>query len=490
MPINKWPVLFGWRIKVKLIYKLFTAFLLTSLMIIALMVGIMQYFASHHFADYVANVEMERLTDVIDILKIEYQKQQGWRHLQQNNVLWEQMLRSRQSIADRDAPPPFSPPTDIAVKRGLSADPMPPPLPLHMISLYDGQKRFIMGRPDIPQNQIFREIRLDGKTVGWLGLSKPVNMRGPLELNFIYQQTRAFILVGCGILNLAASVAFLFSRHLLRPIRQLMFGAHALASRQFDTRVDVHSSDELGDLAADFNKMAITLERYEYMRQQWISDISHELRTPLAILRGEIEAVLDGVRDVGKATLDSLHAEVMRLTKIVNDLHTLTVIDSEALTMAKEPVKIISVMDDMIRVFQPRFSRNGIDVYNEPAQNMEVTVEGDPDRLAQVFSNIFENSLRYTDMPGTVRIRYGQTGSTLRFDIEDSAPGIPDSAMPFIFDRLYRVDRSRSRKEGGSGLGLAISKAIVEAHGGRITAGHSQLGGIRIEIIFPVIKED
>ena len=476
----------------KLIYKLFAAFLLTSLMIILLMAGIMQYFASRHFADYVGKVEIGRLTDVVEMLKSEYQKNQGWQQFERNRLLWDEIIRQHQQKGNADLLPPPPRPMDIEGKKEEPigrALPPPPPHIAHVLSLYDAQKRLIIGRPDEPRNQILREINIDGNTIGWLGLSRPRNATDPLQLHFIYQQTRAFILVGCGTLLLAAFVAFLLSRHLLKPIRQLMFGAHAMASRRFDSRVNVHSSDELGDLADDFNKMAGTLERYESMRRQWISDIAHELRTPLAVLRGEIEAVMDGVRDLRKETLESLHAEVMLLTKIVNDLHTLTVVESEALAISREPVKILQVADDMLKLFLPRFEGSGIKVQHDLIPDPDITVMGDPDRLVQVFSNIFENSLRYTDAPGKIRLRQEQEGGMLRLYFEDSAPGVPDSSMPFIFDRMYRVDRSRSRKKGGSGLGLAISKAIVEGHGGDITAAHSPFGGLQIVIELPLSTE-
>jgi len=475
----------------KLVYKLFAAFLFTSMLIVALMAGIMQYFASEHFADYIAKAEMVRLTGIREVLKAEYRQNNGWDHIRNNRLRWDQILREHQPEGSDDEPFPRRAPTAAETPRdGNPAPSLPPPAPLiaRRLTLYDGQKRFIEGRRELPQNQVLGEIAVDGRTVGWLGLSRKKDLTDPLQLHFIYEQTRAFVLVGGGILILAALIAFTLSRHLLRPIRQLTVGAHALASRRFDVRVDVHSADELGELANDFNKMATTLERYEFMRRQWIADVSHELRTPLAVLRGEIEAVLDGVRDMRRETLESVHAEVMLLSKIIDDLHALTIIESEALNMTKEPVDAIAIAANIIKVFQPRFSERGIEVYSNLVPNKEGAIMGDPDRLAQVFSNICENSLRYTDSPGEVHIRSEQRGDSLLLSIEDSAPGVPDSAIPFIFDRLYRVDRSRSRKKGGSGLGMAIAKAIVDGHGGKITASPSQWGGLQIEITLPLVK--
>lgn len=469
----------------KLIYKFFAAFLLTSLVIIALMVGILQYFASRHFSDYVAKAELERLTEVVASLQQEYQTSQGWQRLAQDRFLWERVIRSPGPADRLPLPAPGNPVAPGEPSIRADAPPMPPPGG-HRLTLYNDQKHFVVGWTDAFPNQIIREIKINGKTIGWLGLSRPKHTTDPLQLNFFYQQTRAFILVGCGILILAPLLAFLLSRHLLRPIRELAVGAHAVSSRRFDTRVTVHSSDELGGLANDFNQMANTLEKYEYMRRQWISDISHELRTPLAVLRGEIEAVVDGVRDLRPETMDSLHAEVMILSKIVDDLHTITVIESEAMTLTRGPIQILKIATDVLEAFLPRFEARGILIQNDMKAAEEAIVMGDPDRLAQVFSNLFENTLRYTDAPGKIRLWHDRGKETLTLYVEDSPPGVPDAAMPFIFDRMYRVDRSRSRKQGGSGLGLAISKAIIEGHDGTIQADHSPLGGLQIKIKLPI----
>jgi two-component system, OmpR family, sensor histidine kinase BaeS len=475
----------------KLVYKFFAALLCTSILIIALMIGIMQYFASEYFADYVAKTEMTRLTSIWDVLKAEYRRHNTWDHIRDNRLLWDQIIREHQPEDSEEEPLPHRGPPPAGMPR--YEDPtksLPPPAPLisRRLTLYDGQKRFVIGRSDLPENQGLREIVVEGRTVGWLGLSRKKILTDPLQLHFIYEQTRAFLLIGSGILIFAAVIAFVLSRHLLHPIQQIMAGAHALASRRFDTRIDVHSSDELGTLAADFNNTAATLERYEFMRRQWIADVSHELRTPLAVLRGEIEAILDGVRDMHRETLESVHAEVMLLSKIIDDLHTLTITESEALTMTKEPVDVLTIAANILKVFQPRFSERGIEVQNDMVMNGGGTVMGDPDRLAQVFSNIYENSLRYTDSPGKVHIYSEKRDDSLLLRVEDTAPGVSDSAIPFIFDRLYRVDRSRSRKKGGSGLGMAIIKAIVDGHGGKIKASSSQLGGLQIEIALPLVK--
>lgn len=478
----------------KLVHKLFATSLLTSMVIVVTLLVIMPYLASRHFADYLAKVQMEQLTSLITILKAEYGGHQGWNNLKQNPRLWDQLLGAVRDNTQPHPLPPLPPGYPIHVDENVPGHLSPPPLPyphiIRRLSLFDDQKHLVAGMAFSPERMELREIVYQSKTVGWVGFQRPNLAEDPLLLNFLYKQIEALFFVGCGIIILAALVAFILSRHLLRPVQQISLGARALASRRFETRIDTHSADELGELAADFNKMANTLERYEYMRRRWISDISHELRTPLAVLRGEVEAVLDGVREMRKETLESFHAEVMLLTKIVNDLHSLTIIESEAMTMAKEPVKILQVVTDILGAFQTRFAENNLEIVNDLPPDTDLIVLGDADRLAQVFSNIFENTLRYTDAPGKVRIRHARKSDSISILIEDSSPGVSDSALPFIFERLYRVDSSRSRTKGGSGLGLAICKAIIENLGGKIIATHSPLGGLLIEITLPLFLKN
>lgn len=354
------------------------------------------------------------------------------------------------------------------------------------ISLFDENMRVVEGDAISTDDHILKELTVDGKIVGWLGLKKRQKLSGPREKTFLREQSKAFIVIGGLVLVLAALVSFLLSRHLLRPVEQLTGGANALASRKFDTRIQVTTRDELGQLADDFNKMAQTLEKYEHLRRQWLSDISHELRTPISILQGEIEAILDGVREMSTETLESVHAEVMLLGKLIGDLHELSIAETGELSMESGPVKVFRVLESTLRMFEPRFSQKDIAIELDLGDNMDITAVADSDRLAQVFSNILENTLRYTESPGTVRIWQAKYERSLHVNIEDSKPGVTDDALDHLFDRLYRTDPSRSRKNGGSGLGLAIAKSIVEMFGGEILASHSSLGGVRIEIILPV----
>jgi two-component system sensor histidine kinase BaeS len=376
---------------------------------------------------------------------------------------------------------------------------MPPPEPFRRVqrlarrlALFDADKQHIAGgRARVSSDgYTLQEIAVSGKTAGWLGLHKREQLTDPLVVRFLKQQSQMLYLIGGGILLLAAIVAFLLSKHLLAPIRKLTAGTRALASREFDTRIAVESGDELGQLAADFNTMAQTLEQYERMRQQWISDIAHELRTPLSILSGEVEALQDGVREVSPDALESLRSEARHLSKIVNDLHELSLADAGVLSIKKEPLDPVPVLNETLRHFRTRFEENQITVENSVKNDPPITVIGDAGRLQQLFSNVLENTLRYADSPGTLKIWQDRTANRLAFIFEDSGPGVPEETLERLFDRLYRVDQSRSRTQGGSGLGLSICKSIVNALGGEIRAARAASGGLRIEIELPISSKD
>ena len=262
-------------------------------------------------------------------------------------------------------------------------------------------------------------------------------------------------------------------------------GTQALTSLKFDTRIQVRTGDELGQLAMDFNRMAETLSRYETMRKQWLSDISHELRTPLSVLRGEIEAMQDGVREITDEALESLHAEALHMGKIVDDLHELSLADSGALRMERQPIQPVAVLKETLKLFETRFQQAQISIAADLPVEPKVTLQGDASRLSQLYTNLLENTLRYADAPGTLRIWREYSAEQLSLFFEDSGPGVPQESVDHLFDRLYKVDASRTRTKGGSGLGLAICKAIAESHGASIHASSAPGSGLRIQILFP-----
>jgi len=233
--------------------------------------------------------------------------------------------------------------------------------------------------------------------------------------------------------------------------------------------------------------MGQSLGRLEEARKRWIAESAHELRTPLAVLRGEIEALQDGVRPFDAKALASLAEEARHLTKLVNELHLLAVADMDGMPCVMSRVDLADVGRRAVERFGARAAQRKLTL-TASIDRGAIEIEADDDRLDQLLNNLLENSLRYTDAPGTVEVVVAREGSQARLTVQDSPPGVKPADCERIFEPLYRADAARTRREGGSGLGLAICRAIVKAHGGTIAARPSPLGGVALTCTFPLAK--
>jgi two-component system sensor histidine kinase BaeS len=270
---------------------------------------------------------------------------------------------------------------------------------------------------------------------------------------------------------------------LTRRIRLLARGTNALIRGDYRVRLGAPGHDELAQLARDFNMLAMTLGTAQQARQQWIADIAHELRTPLAVLRAEIESLEDGVRPLDRVAVNSLGHETSRLSRLVEDLHTLAMSDLGALSYHKEPTDLAEAISDVVDAQRRVMEDTGLQIRMKLDDGARVLA--DETRLSQVFANLLQNNLRYTNKPGVIDVSLRRQGEHVLVIWEDTGPGVPAQDLPRLTERLYRVESSRSRAGGGSGLGLAIARAIVEGHGGHLTARASRLGGLAIEIALP-----
>jgi len=319
--------------------------------------------------------------------------------------------------------------------------------------------------------------------IGWIARSPYRRISTAADLAFQQEQLRSAWLIAGFALALAALVAVVLARVFLQPLKRVADATHRLAAGDYGTRVAIGSRDELGRLAGDFNRLAEALERNEELRRRFMADVSHELRTPIAVLRAGLEALEDGVRPLTREALASLQGEVAALGKLVEDVYQLALADVGALAYRKERSDVAEVLEQAIESFAGRFRERKLSVEKHFAPDLHVLA--DADRLGQAFRNLLENSARYTDAGGRVRIAARREGARVAIDFEDSSPGVPADALLRLFERFYRVEGSRSRANGGAGLGLAIVRSVVEAHGGTIEAGASPLGGLRVTISLP-----
>ena len=273
---------------------------------------------------------------------------------------------------------------------------------------------------------------------------------------------------------LALLLGGLFTRQIVAPLGEVAAAARRVAKGDFRQRVNVRGSSELRELGESFNVMAVTLSHDRELRQNIVADIAHELRTPLSILQANVEAMQDGVLETSAENLASLHQETLLLARLIEDLRTLSLAESGQLRFHSRDTDLKDLFSRVIEGFQTQFASKNVELALEAPDEL-VLVMADPDRIEQVVRNLLNNAYHYTSEGGRVTVRLVPEGSGITASVTDTGVGIPPENLPHIFDRFYRVDRSRARTTGGSGLGLAIVKQLVEAQGGRVSAT-SQVG--------------
>ena len=261
-------------------------------------------------------------------------------------------------------------------------------------------------------------------------------------------------------------LAALFVRQITRPLSELTHASRRIAHGELDVRVPVISNDEVGELTQTFNQMAASLEKQETLRRNLTADIAHELRTPLTGIQGAVEAMQDGVFPADAENLEALHAEVLLLNRLVDDLRTLANAEAGQLVLEMAPVDLAELCRRQVNALQPRAAERGVALTCNGSTT--APLEADGQRLNQVLLNLLDNALRHTPAGGTVRVSLHADAASFFVTITDNGPGIASEDVPHLFGRFYRGDRSRTRATGGTGLGLAIARQIVEAHGGRI----------------------
>jgi signal transduction histidine kinase len=329
---------------------------------------------------------------------------------------------------------------------------------------------------------------VDRETVGYLVLPEGVEAASTgMEQVLLERLNRASInaaLLGGG---LALILAFIFASYLLRPLQSLMQAAEKMSAGDLSQRVNLHGSGEIAELGNAFNQMAESLEEAENRRKAMTADIAHELRNPLAIQRANLEALQDGVYDLAPENLEPVMEQNKLLTRLVGDLRTLALTDAGELNLQCQALNMVHLVSKVLERFQDFASTRQLSIQNDLPEHCP-PVEADPQRMEQVLVNIIENAIRHTPEGGTIYLEVSCSEQAIAISIRDTGPGIPEAALPHIFERFYRVDRSRSREQGGSGLGLAIARNLVENHAGSLTAENHPDGGAVFNIRLPLTQ--
>ncbi len=456
--------------------KLFFAILLTCIVVAVAMATAIRSSFNEGFLGYLNEQEEQRVEALRPTLANAYVKNGGWDFLKGERRKWFELIR-----------PPGMPPSDRRAEEPRRAPPESDLTGLNLrMGLLDAQKQVVVGNPSLNRNAKLKSIEVDGATVGWIALVPFQQVSTGAAMRFQEEQLRSSLVIGGIAIFLAALVAWLLARMFIAPIKHIAASTHRLAAGDYATQVRVSSSDELGQLAQDFNHLALTLEKNEKLRRAFMADVSHELRTPVAVLKGELEALQDGVRPVTPAAIGSLQAEVTTLGKLIDDLYELSLSDAGAMTYRKSTIDVLDVLRATAGAFQGRFAQASLALETDIPPHLTAPCHADPDRMRQLFGNLLENAARYTDAGGRVLVRASVQYRMLELAFEDSAPGVPEHMLTQLFERFFRVEQSRSRSTGGAGLGLAISRNIIEAHQGSIAAHASTLGGLRIAVTLPL----
>jgi two-component system sensor histidine kinase BaeS len=328
-------------------------------------------------------------------------------------------------------------------------------------------------------------IGVDGQVVGTLLMRTRVPEPDAARARFLARFSGAWLIGGGGAMLVALLLSLLLSRSITRPLKELTVATEAMSRGDLAHDIPVRSQDEIGDLTQAFNRMSAELARSQKLRRQMTADIAHELRTPLSLILGHAEALSDGVLPPSAETFDIILDEAQRLSRVVDDLRTLSLSDSGELSLYRVPTPARQLLETAITAHRALAEARGVQLTLSADDDLP-DVDVDPDRIAQVLHNLLSNALRYTPQGGSITLSACAQGGQVTFAVADSGSGILQEDLCHVFERFYRGDQARHRADGGTGLGLAIARSIVEMHGGRIWAESSAGSGATFTFQIPV----
>ncbi|WP_350433072.1 ATP-binding protein [Shewanella sp. H8] len=498
----------------KISQKLFLAFVgLTSIVLIATL-SLARWSFDQGFLDYINGLEQERLQHLSDDLLTLYADSNGSQidnaveKEQQSTLVWQSINQTLliQTIAQNSPFPRNNRPDDGAHRPPRPANKRPPMGPESRLGpprqrptldaqhsgpptgLYSADLQFIAGADiDYADDRISLPLVLDSRIVGYL-YSKPIRqVESSSATAFSQQQRWTSLWIGLLCLLLASTIAWWLSRFLLIPVKQVMLGVSYLSQGNYDERLTPTRADELGQLMANIDHLAMTLSKNRSAKNRWLADISHELRTPLSILCGEIDAIKAGIRSFDHTQLMSLEQEVLRMKHLVDDLYELSLSDVGGLRYHFQRVNVSESLQSTLNSIAASAQDKGLMIQSQIKADLYLSA--DVHRLEQLFINLLMNTMAYTDSPGTIDVQLSQQAKTVILTINDTKPSASVEECEHLFEPLYRQDSARTRRGSGAGLGLTICKNIVEAHDGTIKAKPSLLGGLCIEVRLPTHRE-
>lgn len=450
-------------------------------LVAVVLLGVRSYFLSN-FSSYIAEQEQQRLQPVAAVFSeyysntVEQLARRGMSEIDEAE-LWRMILNSIQR--------------DLLVNPNrVNLDPDLSFTELNLETL-SGYRVFGVAIDD----PVTVAVLNNNEIIATLSTTMPRGQMQPIDAVFSQQQEKALLFAGGLAIAVAALVAWLLATQLRKRLLLLRTNTQLIAEGNYQHFIRVNeqteneaANDDIGELSLAINSLAKTLANTENQRRQFMADIAHELRTPLTILKGELEAVEDGLRTPTTAFCQRLLQQTDQLNHLVQDLHSLA--QAEAMQYQWQEIDLSELLARTIQQITTQTETAGLNIeYLGPSTPVWITA--DTNRLQQALMNLLQNSVRYTNAPGEIAVELHQDadGDFAYISIEDTAPGVAAEHIPRLFERFYRIDAHRQRATGGSGLGLAIVAQIVQAHAGTVQAEHSRLGGLRIELKLPLIAQ-
>ncbi|MFC2002104.1 ATP-binding protein [Chloroflexota bacterium] len=338
-------------------------------------------------------------------------------------------------------------------------------------------------QPDTPGRRLSSPMA--GSTPGTLYISPEPSAGFPSPRSLSQAVGRFLIWGALAAVAIALLITFFLSRRISAPIKALMLTARQLGQGDLSKRVQSTDKGEMGELAQAFNSMAGDLERTEQLRRNMVADAAHELRTPLSNIRGYIEAIRDGVKKPDADTINILDQEAVLLSRLVDELQELSLTEAGELKLNCQPADMAVLINQTVASMQAQVATKGVAVAIDLTDRLSL-VNIDHNRICQVLRNLLENAISHTASGGVITVAAGQQDDYLEVSVTDTGEGIPAADLSNIFERFYRVDKSRARATGGSGLGLTITKRLVEAHGGKIEVQSEPGKGSRFSFTVPI----
>ena len=451
--------------------KLFLATTAVVLLAVLLSVLSVNLVFNQEFSKYLSQTVESVLTDLPARLSTLYQNKGGWDRSALNELSKSLPLGTEVTLLDSQE-------RTVAVLSNSDTD---------MMSQHNTMMAMMgMGRSFAEWKSKTIEIVTPQGIVGTARIVYPAAPRvlNPQDLSFQSAVLRSLVLAGVLALILGILLNYLITRRLVRPLKRLTEAAYRIGQGRFDERVVISAKDEVGTLAQAFNSMADRLTHQEKLRKQFTADIAHELRTPLTSIRSYIEAFQDGVLPPNEQNLSVLNEEIDRLVGLATDLKDLNISEMGALQLHLSLINLKDLLKKVAHNLSPLIKEKDLDlVWNLPPAPVEL--EGDERLLTRLFYNILHNAYKYNSEHGGITIILDQAPESIEVRIKDNGPGIAPEDLPFIFERFYRADKSRSRASGGSGIGLALVSQITRLHQGSVEASSTPDVGSVFTVTLP-----